>query len=161
VISPPNPGAEEVLIISAHRSDKRLLVKTDRQLFKVIQSYWRIARRRFNTSRCNKCQANLAKTRSRRKSKTETIRIAIDDARQCGFSTADRSANSALPASPPPATSVPQTNRPMASQPVEMHAKPISSAPTTNTTSEQIDNLNVQGINGLAHHGELLRAWQA
>jgi hypothetical protein len=41
-------GEKELLIISVRCNEKGSLSKADRQLFKVIQTYWRIARRCFN-----------------------------------------------------------------------------------------------------------------
>jgi hypothetical protein len=38
-VSSQNSGANELLIISVRRNDKSSLPKTDRQLFKVIQTY--------------------------------------------------------------------------------------------------------------------------
>src|SRR5262245_43476595 len=55
-------------------------------------------------------------------------------------------AKTALPISPAPAVKQPHANRLSVSQPVDMHAHAIITAPMTNTKSEPIANLRIQGI---------------
>jgi hypothetical protein len=48
--------------------------------------------------------------------------------------------------SPAPAVTQPHANQVSVSQPVDMHAHAIITAPMTNTKSEPIANLRIQGI---------------
>jgi hypothetical protein len=48
--------------------------------------------------------------------------------------------------SPAPAVTEPHANQPSVSHPVDMHAHAIITAPMTNTKSEPIANLKIQGI---------------
>ena len=48
--------------------------------------------------------------------------------------------------SPAPAVTQPHANQPSVSQPVDIHAHAIITAPMTNTKSEPIANLRIQGI---------------
>jgi hypothetical protein len=48
--------------------------------------------------------------------------------------------------SPAPAVTQPHANQLSVSQPVDMHAHAIITAPMTNTKSEPIANLRIQGI---------------
>jgi hypothetical protein len=90
--------------------------------------------------------ANLAKIRSNRNRKTDALMSARENLRHPWLITALSIAKRAVAMSPAPAVREPHANRLSVSHPVDMHAHAIIPAPMTNTKSEPIANLRIQGI---------------